>query len=252
MSSGRTLEDYIVTAARAAADGQLTDIELAELHRLSMMIGMGPDQVRQAKIEAIHRMLGGFLVDGYLDSAELAILQNALNGFQLTALDLTPDMQMAIGRSISIHHVASGQLPNIRVSGLPINLASGEIVHACVGAKVIESKVVRRDYGGGYSGFSFRIAKGIRYHVGGSRGRSSPVYGDVCVAQGNLVLTSARALYLANARSFDKPWAKISAVEPYSDAMTFYLSGRQTSTTLFYLDATDAPIIEAICSHYLS
>ena len=27
---------------------------------------------------------------------------------------------------------------------------------------------------GGYSGFSFRIAKGVRYHIGGTRGHYEP------------------------------------------------------------------------------
>src|SRR5947209_2153083 len=38
------------------------------------------------------------------------------------------------------------------------------------GAGLVESRRGAGHYVGGYSGFSFRIAKGVRYHVGGTRG----------------------------------------------------------------------------------
>ena len=38
------------------------------------------------------------------------------------------------------------------------------------GAGLVESRRGAGHYVGGYSGFSFRVAKGVRYHVGGTRG----------------------------------------------------------------------------------
>jgi hypothetical protein len=38
------------------------------------------------------------------------------------------------------------------------------------GAGLVESRRGAGHYVGGYSGFSFRIAKGVRYHIGGTRG----------------------------------------------------------------------------------
>jgi hypothetical protein len=38
------------------------------------------------------------------------------------------------------------------------------------GAGLVESRRGAGHYQGGYSGFSFRVAKGVRYHVGGTRG----------------------------------------------------------------------------------
>ena len=38
------------------------------------------------------------------------------------------------------------------------------------GAGLVESRRGPGHYVGGYSGFSFRVAKGVRYHVGGTRG----------------------------------------------------------------------------------
>lgn len=57
-------------------------------------------------------------------------------------------------------------------AAIPIVLKHDEhLFYVLEGAHLIEPKRQPGHWLGGYSGFSFRIAKGVRYHVGGTRGR---------------------------------------------------------------------------------
>jgi hypothetical protein len=56
-------------------------------------------------------------------------------------------------------------------AAIPIVLKHDEhVFYVLEGAHLIEPKRQAGHWVGGYSGFSFRIAKGVRYHVGGTRG----------------------------------------------------------------------------------
>jgi hypothetical protein len=85
--------------------------------------------------------------------------------------------------------------------GIPLQLKGGERVFLVAqDVALVEPRRGSGHWTGGYSGFSFRIAKGIRYHVGGSRGhfvqgeeRPTPVdAGAVTITNRRVVFQGAK------------------------------------------------------------
>jgi hypothetical protein len=75
---------------------------------------------------------------------------------------------------------------------------------------LIESRVAQGHYVGAYSGFSFRIAKGVRYHVGGTRGHyvpgpDTPTTIDV----GTMFFTTQRFVFLGAKQSREWAFSKL-------------------------------------------
>lgn len=103
----------------------------------------------------------GFLARRRAEKAERSY-EHALSTWQQETGELK-DMIVAAKDPTSAS-MADGQ-------NITLQLHKGErVFNILQGASLIEPRREPGHYQGGYSGFSFRIAKGVRYHVGGSRG----------------------------------------------------------------------------------
>jgi hypothetical protein len=100
-------------------------------------------------------------------------------------------------------------------------------------------EVAIREYQGGYGGFSFRVAKGVRYSTGRTRGRSVVVGTELQIADvGILSVSSKRLAFIGERKSMEFPYAKLMSFEVYSDGIRLHASNRQT-TPLFKLESGD-------------
>lgn len=247
----QNVNEYIEVVANALHDGNLSPEELSQLHKVAIKLKMTASQRRQADVRAIEKLMDGAMSDGYVDEIELKILENSMKSLGLSADHIKQSKSQAISQMLLFQQIASGQIPTLPSASVPIALLDEEEAYLVTSCRIEEERVVSTRRVGGYSGFSFRICKGVSYHIGGSRGRSFPVTANVAVSHGNLVLTSQRAIYLGTKRGFTKPWNKIMAIEPYNNAVTFYFSDRQNATTLLYDNPKMAPFVEAICGSIL-
>ena len=74
------------------------------------------------------------------------------------------------------------------------------------GAGLVESRRGPGHYQGGYSGFSFRVAKGVRYHVGGTRGHYVPGQeAPTVIDTGTATITDQRVVFQGAKQS--REWA---------------------------------------------
>jgi hypothetical protein len=75
---------------------------------------------------------------------------------------------------------------------------------------LLMKEVAIREYRGGYGGVSFRIAKGVRYSTGRTRGRSVVVGTELQEAhRGILAVTSKRAAFLGGKKTMGFPYPKL-------------------------------------------
>ena len=89
-------------------------------------------------------------------------------------------------------------------------------------------EVVQREWRSGSSGVSFRIAKGVRYRVGQTRGRSVVVGTELQVEDsGVLAVSSQRLAYLGSRKTLEVPYAKLMNVEVFTDGLVVHASNRQ-------------------------
>ena len=105
---------------------------------------------------------------------------------------------------------------------------AGEVVHAETSAALMK-EVAMRQFQGGSSGVSFRIAKGVRYHVGGFRGQSVVVGTELTVQDtGALSVTSNRVVFLGQQKTMEFLYAKLVGLEVFDDGIRLQVSNRQT------------------------
>ena len=89
-----------------------------------------------------------------------------------------------------------------------------------------ESRAVRVS-SGSYGGPSFRVAKGVYFHVGGF-GSTSQSHGEIKdIDTGILTITNQRFIYSGKMKGVDVTLRKITGVEPYSDGIALHREGYQ-------------------------
>ena len=110
---------------------------------------------------------------------------------------------------------------------------------------LIETRRGQGHYEGGYSGFSFHVAKGVNYHVGGTRGHyvqgpESPTAIDV----GTVHFTTQRLVFLGPRQTREWAFAKLLGVQHDTSApRTFLQVSNRQKTSGFTYDPGHAPMI---------
>jgi hypothetical protein len=101
-------------------------------------------------------------------------------------------------------------------------------------------EVAVHEWRGGSQGVSFRVAKGVRYRVGATRGHLVTVGTELQIAdQGILSITSKRVAYLGDRKTVDMPYTRLMGMNLYSDGIQFSLSNRQTAPLFRISMSTD-------------
>jgi hypothetical protein len=97
-------------------------------------------------------------------------------------------------------------------------------------ASLIEPRRAAGHYQGGYSGVSFRIAKGVRYSLGGTRGHYVPgPEVQAPVDSGRVFVTSQRVVFAGGRTTREWNFAKLIGVDSSHDDNTVlvHVSNRQ-------------------------
>ncbi len=136
-------------------------------------------------------------------------------------------------------------MPNIQPTGLI--LQKNEIAHWEETANLLEEKVIKRGYVGRSQGVSFRIAKGITYRVGESKGQLVSESAIIPIATGRFVITNKRAVFSGDRKSFNIKLDSIINVEMYSDGLNI-TDGKGTPRIVQLVNKLNTDIIGSILS----
>lgn len=122
-------------------------------------------------------------------------------------------------------------------------LKRGEaLVATFQGCRLIEPKRGAAHFVGGHSGFSFTVARGVRYSVGGSRGTFIPGAEELKIVDlGDVVVTNKRIAFQGGFNSREWSFSKLIGLNhDTSRAITYlHVSNRQKVSALAY------PVAEA-------
>ncbi len=100
---------------------------------------------------------------------------------------------------------------------------------------LVEPRRERGTYQGGYSGMSFRVAKGVRYNVGGTRGHYVPgPEVQTPVDSGRIVVSNERVLFIGGKQTREWAFSKLVGIEGSDDehAVLIHVSNRQKASGL--------------------
>jgi hypothetical protein len=178
--------------------------------------------------EAFHTYTDAVLADDVLTPDEE---ETFLDVCDAVGIELLPNSDLFF--RLAIAKVNDGRLEAI--SNPHLMTKKNEAVHLEMVAGPMK-EVSLREFRGGSAGFSFRIAKGVRYRAGSFRGRSVIVGTELQVADsGPLAVTSSRVVFLGQRKTMEVPYSKLVGVEVFEDGIRFSASNRQNAP-LFKLE----------------
>jgi len=232
-------------AARAEYQRRLGELSLANhdpnsvtaLVALQSEARLAPDVVRAYHGQAFRRIAEEALADDILSLEEEEKLLALGASLGVDAERLRGEFRDLFHR-LMVARVNDGRLPELAPEEVSLILKRGEVAHAIVAAELMKEVAVR-EYQGGGGGFSFRIARGVRYHTGRTRGRSV-VVGTKLVAEdtGFLTITSRRCVFTGNKKTLEFLYSKLVDIAVFTDGIRFHVSNRQNAS-LFKVESGD-------------
>jgi hypothetical protein len=198
---------------------------VAELSSNPQFAALSDRQRRKLGEQAFLRYTETVLADDHLTADEETSFAALAQAVGLTQEDVEKHSDLYL--RLQIATLNAGRLPV--VSDPSLIPKKGEVVHLETAAGLLKEVAVR-EWRGGSQGVSFRVAKGVRYRVGSTRGHIVTVGSQLQVSDtGTLAVTSQRVAYLGTRKTVDMPYSKLIGMHLYTDAIRFSLSNRQNA-----------------------
>lgn len=216
--------EYRSTVERAA--DPTTDLALVAtaLPSLAQRSGMKPEQARDLSWRSLLAAFERALIDEVVTKDEEARLERLASALGLTEYDVDKAIQQ-YRAPLFIAQVNDGRLPEFYTTR--IMLKKNEVAHLESAAALLK-EVQIKEYRGGSHGVSFRIARGVSYRVGASRGRMHVVGTELQTQdEGTLTVTSHRAVFAGTRKTVEISFAKLLGLNVFNDGIQFHVSNRQ-------------------------
>lgn len=236
-------------ALEAARDGVFTDDELKEFEALQVQLGLTDDQIKSLRVEVYSATLKAAKSDARLNDDEIHSLERLVVHFSLDSEEAKHSYE-ELARYRLLYEIERGNLPISQVPGLISK--RGEISYWCEPVQVFEEKIVKKYQVGQSSGFSVRIAKGISYRVGSSRGQTVTETGLVMVGKGDFAITTHRLVFLGASTSIEMPWSKVVNLQLYSDALAVFVGSRSKPLFIKPINHHNLEVIAATISQIVN
>ena len=221
----RAMVEYDGALQDAVVQGPAQSIAVARLRSLDSVV-LASGGTTTARKDAFYRgLLDRALGDEVITVEEEQLLNHAADTIYGAGDASQVALLQAYRPQLFIAMVNDGRLPVLSSAGMI--LKKGEALHL-VETAILMKEVVQREFRSGSRGVSFRIAKGVSYRVGASRGRMVEVGRTMEPAdQGELRITSTRAVFTGTRKSIEMLHAKLLDLDVYTDGIQFHVSGRQ-------------------------
>jgi hypothetical protein len=181
------------------------------------------------------------LADDILSEAEERVFAGVWDAF---AIDLASPQYRDLLYRLQVAKVNDGRLETL---DSPRLLAQpGEAVHMEMGAALLK-EVSLREWQGGSAGYSFRVAKGVRFNTGRVRGKSVVVGTEIQIEdEGALSVTSNCIVFLGSRKTVDIPYKKLVGMQVFSDGITLQSSSRQKAVMIRLADGAGEAVAATV------
>lgn len=171
------------------------------------------------------------LADDYLSEEEEKEFENITDALGMSEQDFL-QLDRSMFSRLFVAQANAGRLNVLPESRTRLIAKKDEAVHLEVPAGLMKEVAIRQ-YQGGYSGVSFRVAKGVRFSTGGVRGKSVVVGTELQIEdEGLLAVSSKRAVFMGGKKTVEMLYSKLVSMNVYEDAIQFHVSNRQKATLL--------------------
>ncbi len=239
---------FLESVTRSISDGTLTEEEMRFLQDECAKLGLEEADLKRIRVQIYDRAFAITKADGKITHSEEAELEKVRQLLGIPASELT-HTDKEFRRLRLIAEIQNGNLPVAQAPN--VVLQREETAHWVEPGEILEERVISRRYKGGSHGLSFRICKGVSYRVGSHRGHIVAKRAVVPISTGELVLTSKRAIFRGNAKSFNIRLDKILHVEFYRDGIQITDSGGKPKVVRFS-SAANTDLVGAILGQVIN
>lgn len=232
-------EEFVRTASQGTPE-QIKGA-LVRLEQSPNVRALSDKERRRRGYEAFERYAENVLADDFLTAEEEEVFDLVAERLGVPQEDWSGRLRPLLLR-VMVARANDGRLdalPNPKLMA-----KKGEVVHLETAAGLMK-EVVQREWRSGSGGVSFKIAPGVRYRTGQTRGRSVVVGSQIVIEDsGVLSVSSQRAVFIGSRKTIECAYSKLVNVEVFTDGIQFHVSNRQ-KPTLLRLDAGVGDLVAA-------
>ncbi len=208
----------------AIADGKISDQELAYIEDYYAQSGISESDFEKLKDEIFIDLVKRFVTDRRVDKNEQALL-----GEIVTRLGISQSVVTWAQRQVQYYRLfADLESGAVLPIGTPVGLIlkKGELCHASLPARLLEERVISRNYKGGTQGISIPLGKGVRFRVGEQKGKFTSESGLKSISEGNFIITNQRLVFSGHLKSVATPISKLLDLHLFENGLNYSAEGR--------------------------
>ncbi len=232
----------------AIADMVLTPQEIHALRFEVTTHGLTADDVREVGTRILQDAAAAAKTDGQLSDSELKTINDIVALTQIPP-QTVGELLSTLHTQRKIYELSRGVITPITLAG--VQLKGGELAYWSEPVGLFEEKVIRRETVGGNRGISFRIARGVSYRFGSSRGHSVPVTATVEVARGDLVITSQRVIFKGDRKTMTIALDDVIGVDPYTNAVIIHAERLKQPAQFRYHNTESAELVAQMLAYVM-
>lgn len=198
-----------------ASDGEISHEEERRIKELLMEAELTDKQQSQGFIQAYKKAYEHIMSDEVVTQQEHEALKRIQRLFNIPSDKISAELQVLDKHKV-LRQIQSGILPTCHTN---IILKKGEVAHFSYFADLIEERAVRGRYQGGSAGVSFRVAKGVSFRVGQSRGTYHSDREPVAVSSGKLTVTNKRIIFDGDKKGFNITIGQLLSYEVFDNSI---------------------------------
>ena len=233
---------------QAAAQGGVSGAKEEQVRQMLSQLNVSAMQLQKTALPSLRNAFARAIQADSISKEQVVSLVNLQNILDVRD-DQIQEEKSKLSHLYVVSEIQQGRLPTATDDELVLKKA--EVIHWRVTASLLEERVVERGYVGGSHGVSVRIAKGLTYHVGSSRGHLVSRSAVVPVSRGHLLVTNQRIVFRGDSKSLNFALPHVLDVHMYSDGIRI-TDDKGKPYTLELADPAQSDILGATVQSVLS
>lgn len=197
---------------------------------------MAASDINDAYLYILNKAATNFMKNGLITDSDQLKIDNYIQFLNLPINNLPIQYQGSEIEKISqmslLKNLQRGIMPQQSFNA-PIMLGRGESVIWCYSGVTMYQEKTERQYQGRRQGMSFRVMKGVHYHVGGTNVKPIEHSYMENKGTGTLYITNKHIIYQGDTAAQKIPYTKLIGVTPYSDGIEVHREGANAKRLTF-------------------
>ncbi len=199
------------------------------IERLSFECFIKPDEIESLYLNGFDIAIAKFLDNGILSEEHEVLIGEFIEQVNIPqeVINGNASFQKVIKASI-LRELTEGNIPDpkVRIQGhLPFVFQKSEkLIWLFQDVDLYEQKT-KTHFQGGYTGVSFRVAKGVYYKVGGFKGHPVSVEEMKYIDTGLMCMTNKHIFFSSTLKNLKVQITKIFTMTPYEDGIVLQKEG---------------------------